>query len=101
MLLSYADRSRAISSELVRGVASRTQESLSTFTIDGFVAGLWAIDRERGTATLVITPIGRLSRRDTEALTDEGEGLLAFAAAEARDHDIRFADALGGPHSRP
>jgi hypothetical protein len=55
LLLSYADRSRAIAPELARGVTIGTQESLSTFTIDGFVAGFWAIRRERGTATLVIT----------------------------------------------
>jgi Winged helix DNA-binding domain len=101
MLLSYADRSRVISSEIIRGVASRTQGSLSTFTIDGFVAGSWAIERGRGTATLVITPTHRLSKRDAAALADEGEGLLAFAAAHARDHGIRIADPLADRHSRP
>ncbi len=39
MLLSYADRSRAIPPEIIRGIDTRTQESLSPFTLDGFVAG--------------------------------------------------------------
>jgi hypothetical protein len=92
LLLSYADRSRAISAELVRGFSIRTQESLSTFTLDGFVAGTWTIRREGRTATVVITPIDRLARRDEVSLTDEGARLLAFAAADASGHDIRIAE---------
>jgi hypothetical protein len=101
LLLSYADRSRAISPAIVRGFSADTQESLSTFTLDGFVAGLWAIERERGTATLVITPIARLSKRDAAALTDEGLRLLGFAAAEASHHDVRITDVLEARRSRP
>ena len=51
LLLSYADRSRAIPPEVIRGVDTTTQESLSTFTLDGFVAGIWRVDRARGAAT--------------------------------------------------
>ena len=90
MLLSYADRSRAIDPEMVRGI-ERTQESLSTFTIDGFVAGTWGVTHARRAATLVITPLTRLSKPDARALAEEGTGLLAFLAADATDRDIRFA----------
>jgi Winged helix DNA-binding domain len=92
MLLSYADRSRAISPEIIRGIDTRTQESLSTFTLDGFVAGTWGFQRDRGAAKLTITPIARLSKTDTAAIAEEGHGLLAFLAADAAEHDIRFAD---------
>ena len=92
MLLSYADRSRAIAPELVRGIDTRTQESLSTFTLDGFVAGAWGVQRDRGRATLTITPVTHLSKTDATALADEGAGLLAFLAAETTDRDIRFAE---------
>jgi hypothetical protein len=92
LLLSHADRSRAIAPELIqRGLATRTQESINTFTVDGFVAGSWGIRREGRTASLVITPIGRLAKRDMTALSQEGEGLLRFAAADTTDHVIRFA----------
>jgi hypothetical protein len=92
LLLSYADRSRAIAPELIqRGLATRTQESINTFTVDGFVAGSWGIRREGRTASLVITPIGRLAKRDMTALAGEGEALLGFSAADATDHAIRFA----------
>ena len=65
MLLSYADRSRVIAPDMVRGL-ERTQESLSTFTLDGFVAGTWGVERERGRATLTITPLARLSKADCD-----------------------------------
>jgi Winged helix DNA-binding domain len=91
LLLSYADRSRMIAPETVRGI-ERTQESLSTFTLDGFVAGIWGVQRDRGRATLTITPHARLSKTDATALADEGAGLLAFLAADAADRDIRFAE---------
>ena len=48
MLLSYADRTRAITAEVARAAAPVTQESISTFTVDGFVAGTWRVERERG-----------------------------------------------------
>jgi hypothetical protein len=93
MLLAYADRSRAISPELIRGIDTRTQESLSTFTLDGFVAGTWGVQRERATATLTIKHLVPLSKTAATALADEGAGLLTFLAADAVDQDIRFADA--------
>jgi len=91
MLLSYADRSRVIAPEMVRGF-ERTQESLSTFTLEGFVAGTWGVKREGGRATLMLTPLARMSKVDATVLADEGAGLLGFLAADASDRDIRFAE---------
>jgi hypothetical protein len=93
LLLSYADRSRAIAPDLpARGLLTRTQESLSTFLVDGFVAGTWGIRRARRTATLAITPIDPLAKRDRVALEEEGERLLAFAAADATEREILFVE---------
>ena len=96
LLLSYADRSRFVRPGLARSITARTQESLSTFILDGLVSGIWAVQRERATATLVVTPFRRLTSREREGLTVEGAGLLAFAAADASVRDIRF-----GPVSPP
>jgi hypothetical protein len=92
LLLSHADRSRAIAPDLARGLTSRTQESISTFTLDGFVAGTWGVERRGGAATLVIRPLRRVSKRDAAALGDEGAGLLALVAAGATAHDVVIAD---------
>jgi hypothetical protein len=58
--------------------------------LDGFTAGTWTLDVRRGTAVLTIRPFQPLSTLDREALAAEGEGLVDFAAARARDRDIRF-----------
>ena len=96
LLLSYADRSRVVRPGLARSITARTQESLSTFLLDGLVSGLWAVQRERAGATLVVTPFRRLTAGERRALSDEGAGLLAFAAADSTERDIRF-----GPVSPP
>ena len=93
MLLSYTDRSRAIPPDLTRGIDTTTQESLSTFTVDGFAVGIWRVDRARAAATLVITPIKPLSKRATSALTDEGQALLGFIAADSTVRDVRVVQA--------
>lgn len=60
--------------------------------IDGFFRATYTITRQRSQATLLVTPFARLSRKDTAALTTEGARLLAFAAADADTHDVRFAE---------
>jgi hypothetical protein len=90
ILLSHADRSRILTDEQRRLVFTRNGLIKSTILVDGFVRGLWRIESERRTATLVIEPFAPLSARERTALTDEGAGLLAFAAAEAETTDIRF-----------
>ena len=91
LLLSHADRTRVLSAEAADAVRPAIQEPVSTFTLDGFVAGTWRIEREkpRGAATLRLRPIRPLTKRETAGLTDEGAGLLAFLAAESPDHRIR------------
>ena len=95
LLLSYADRSRAIRPDLPRPLGMNTQESLSTFTLDGFVAGTWRVDRARSGATAVITPLRPVSRGERSALSDEAVGLLAFLAPDGATHDVRVAGARG------
>jgi hypothetical protein len=92
VLLSHTDRSRMASAEVAEAVRPLTQEPVSTFTIDGFVAGTWRIahDRPSRTAILTIRPVQPLSAADAAALTDEGALLLAFAAGETNRHDVRI-----------
>jgi hypothetical protein len=58
--------------------------------VDGFFRATYAITRQRDRVTLLITPFGRFSTEETEMLTAEGARLLAFAAAEDDNHDVRF-----------
>ncbi|MFC9238396.1 winged helix DNA-binding domain-containing protein [Streptomyces decoyicus] len=91
ILLSHADRSRIITDEDRRRIFTRNGIVRATFLVDGFVRGMWAIDRDRDGAVLRVEPFAPLGAPDRAALSEEGARLLAFAAADARAHDIRFA----------
>jgi hypothetical protein len=92
LFLSHADRSRLASEDrrnkftlLING------RNLSPLFVDGFVAGAWSIKRERRAATLRITLLEPLANHTRNDLAEEGEGMLAFAAADADTRDIEFS----------
>jgi hypothetical protein len=91
LLLSHADRTRVVSDEYRKRVMSVNGILRGTILIDGFVRGAWKIDRGKGAATLVVEPFEPLEKTDRAALAEEGARLLAFAAADAASHDVRFA----------
>lgn len=64
------------------------------FLLDGFVAGTWKLLRsgpKKNKAVVEISPFEALSDADTAALCKEAQALLAFAAPEAADGNIRIA----------
>ena len=92
VLLSYADRTRALPPEIVARVVARTNESVSTFTLDGFVAGTWKVIEGRGTANLEIKRLRAQTKAEAVGLAAEGDALVAFLAPEATTRDVRFVD---------
>lgn len=90
MLLSYADRSRIMSENYRKRVFTSNGIIRATILIDGFVAGTWKLTSGRGGATLYIEPFRALSKRESEALSEEGARLLRFAAPNATASDIIF-----------
>lgn len=93
VLLSHADRSRVISDEHRKRVSTRNGMVPGSVLVDGYFRGTWKITRKRQAATLAIDAYTRPSKKDTAAVTEEGARLLAFAAADADTHDIRFTPA--------
>ncbi|WP_310741255.1 winged helix DNA-binding domain-containing protein [Microbispora sp. H10670] len=90
LLLSHADRRRIIADEHRRRVFTVNGIVRATILVDGFVAGLWRIERAGETATLEIEPFAPLDSAARDALADEGERLLGFAADGATSHAVRF-----------
>jgi hypothetical protein len=104
LLLSYVDRSRMGTPAVARAIVPATQEPISTFTIDGFVAGTWRIERTGKAAkavTLAIKPVVRVAPEAAAALSDEGARLLAFATDGASDVDVRILAQDGRWRSQP
>jgi len=87
-LLSHGDRSRVIAP----GPAERIWWK-GTVLVDGFVAGTWKFEREKGSLALAIGPWGKWRNADRDEVAAEGERLLAFAADEGERTGLRFESA--------
>lgn len=91
LLLSHADRARIITEEQRKRVFTVNGIIRATFLVDGFVHGMWTMEKKRGEATLRIDPFDPVPERDRTALEEEGMGLLAAAHPEAKAHRVEFA----------
>ncbi|MGO1072068.1 winged helix DNA-binding domain-containing protein [Lysobacter sp. CA199] len=93
VLLSHAQRAR-IFDESVRGaIFTRNGLVAATVLIDGFVAGVWKLQRQADTATLTIQPFKRLKAADRAALECEAQDCLRVAASGQTRHELRLAAA--------
>ena len=92
LILSHADRTRVISSDYRKVIASKNGMVPATVLVDGFVRGTWKTERTRGKATLVIEPFEPLSKKDRDALAAEGERLIRFTGEDAEAFEVRFTE---------
>jgi hypothetical protein len=79
IILAHRDRSRIVPPEYV-GTVFNTKNATTkqTFTVDGFVAGAWRIERQRGRWQLSVEPFAPLPAKLRRAVDAEGDRLLAF-----------------------
>ncbi len=92
LVLSHADRARIISDESKQRMFTRNGIFPGTVLIDGFVAGMWRIDRARDAVTLIAEMFrDHVSAGDRDAIAAEGLRMLVFAAPDILAHDVRFA----------
>jgi hypothetical protein len=61
-----------------------------TVLLDGFAGGMWRLLRSRRTAALTVELSGPVPSRNRDAVGDEAQRPLRFAADRDR-HEIRFA----------
>jgi Winged helix DNA-binding domain len=85
--LSHADRGH-LSAGAAAGWPSDDLH-WSPLLVDGFVAGVWRLVRDRKVATLTVRPFGPLSTRDQAALDQEADRLLALLAPDAETGEVR------------
>jgi hypothetical protein len=83
-VLGYDDRARVID-PAHRGLSVQGARFV---LVDGRVAATWTVMSDEGAATLRITPLARLRRRDTDATVAEGRRLLAFLADGAASRRV-------------
>jgi hypothetical protein len=89
LLLSHADRTRFIPDGRRVPLPPGNGGRQGTLLADGLFRATWKITWRRDAATLQVEPFAPLP--DQDAIGGEGERLLAFAAADAAVHEVRFA----------
>ena len=78
IILAHRDRSRIVPPEYVDVVFNKKNATTrNTFTIDGFVAGAWRIEKKR----IAVEPFAPLPARARREVDAEGERLLAWYLA--------------------
>ncbi len=90
LLLSYAKRGRIMSDVYYPAVFVNSGLIRATFLVDGFVRGVWRVERRPASATLVIEPFEPLSDQVRHDLLEEGERLVRFVADEAEMFEVQF-----------
>jgi hypothetical protein len=74
VLLGHADRRRVISDEHRKGVVAKNGDVAPTFLVDGFVAGMWRVEKGR----VVTAPFAPLPRAAAREVADEAALLEAW-----------------------
>jgi hypothetical protein len=93
--LSHKDRSRVLpdmTGWLVTPNQFDTIFAGGSFSLDGYLAGGWKVERDKKAdrATIVLVPARRLSAVEEADAADEAAGLIAFLASDAGSRDVRY-----------
>ncbi|GLX71032.1 winged helix DNA-binding domain-containing protein [Paenibacillus glycanilyticus] len=89
LLLGISDRSRIMDISYGKRIFTANGILRSTILLNGYIEGLWSIERNGKRASLVIDPFRPLTEDERKELRVEGEQLLIFAAP-GLVHDICF-----------
>lgn len=92
-LLAHARRERILDEPLRAAVYTRNGLVAATVLVDGFVAGVWKLQRDARSATLTVSPFRRLAAADRAELEAQAADCLRVAAADREKHEVRFARA--------
>ncbi|MBM7786491.1 winged helix DNA-binding domain-containing protein [Tenggerimyces flavus] len=87
-LLAYADRTRMMTDDIRRQVCVGDGVA-ATVLVDGTVAATWTLATAKGTATLTVRPLRKLTKADRQAIEPEALALLAFAQPDST-HEVRI-----------
>jgi hypothetical protein len=92
VLLSHDDRTRVVPEARRAAIRQAGGIGLGSVLHDGFVCGLWRLERDRAdaAATLAVTLVDRLPKRATAAIAAEGRRYLGFAAPDEVSRDVRI-----------
>jgi hypothetical protein len=92
VLLAHADRRRIVHDDHRKTLVTRNLLIPASFLVDGFVAGVWSVDRrvkaKKRHVRLVLKPFRKLDKRTRIALELEGQRLLRFVEPDAESYAV-------------
>jgi hypothetical protein len=91
LVLSHADRSRIVADDHRPNLVTRNLQVRPSFLVDGFVAGIWAVERKKQSAALTLAPFATLPAAAKKQLAAEGERLIRFVEPDAAQFAVRWA----------
>lgn len=92
LLLSHKVRTRVVADEYRKKVYLPGLRVAATILIDGFVGGVWKVEKAKGAATLAIEPFVPLTKAQRAELTAEGEQLMRFVEADAKSYAVKWVE---------
>jgi hypothetical protein len=90
VLLAHQDRTRVLPAQYRARLMTPNLQVPAAFLVDGFVAGLWSVERTKKAATLAIEPFARLAKETRAALEEEADALLRFIDPDVERRDVRW-----------
>jgi len=88
LLLAYTKRTRVVADAHRPRVYLPALRVAATFLVDGFVAGVWKVEKTRAAARLTLSPFAPFAPSDRAALLEEAESLVRFVEPTAAAHEV-------------
>lgn len=92
ILLSHKNRTRILADAYRKQVYLPGLRVAATILVDGFVAGVWKVERKKSDAMLTITPFESLSKPIRADLEAEAERLIRFMESDAKNVAVKIAE---------
>jgi hypothetical protein len=89
-LLAYAERDRVLPEPYRKRVIVKAGDVLPTFTVDGYVAGLWWAELDDGQPRIVLEPFGPMAASERAALEAESASLIQLISEREPEVYRRF-----------
>ncbi len=92
LLLSHKVRTRILADEHRKKVYLPALRVAATILVDGFVGGVWKVEKAKGVATLLIEPLVPLTKPQREEISNEAEGLVRFVEPDAKSYAVKWVE---------
>ncbi len=92
LLLSHKVRTRVVADEHKKKVYLPALRVAATILVDGFVGGVWKVEKVKGVATLNIEPLVPLTKSQRSEMETEAEPLVRFVEPDAKSYAVKWME---------